>query len=991
MVYSRLGKRLRYHTVRRLRYSLIPHSAYVSKPSASPCKRQSVKHQLYYTHLLTYTGPSRTVQELIAPRSLSFFTREGNIIGTRTELSGLLSEVTSIPVEALERKRLLAQYDVEERLSWAKARVTKREEDSAYALLGLFDIFMPPIYGEGKVHAMKRLRENIQKAEEKTERDLLKSLKFEQMSSRQTTIRDAHQETCQWLLRQSEYVDWLDPAKTIQHRGLLWIKGKPGAGKSTIMKFAHRCARELLEQSDHVHATDDQGVVVGFFFNARGSTMEKTTLGMYRSLLVQLLDRRSYLRKIPRLLDFPATMLSDNYQWTVGTLQTLLRDAILNIKTPVVCFIDALDECEEQEIRDMLSFLGQLGELTSSVNVTFQVCLASRHYPHISIDRGIQLVLEGQEGHTHDISEYLRTELKIGYSNKATQIRAEAQRKASGIFMWAVLVVGILNKAYDSGRIHALQRVLHDIPGDLYSLFRDILTRDSHKTSELMFCTEWILFANEPLSPAELYFAILAGVEPEAILEWDEDEISEDIFRKFILDSSKGLAQFTVSDQPKVQFIHESVRDFLLKKDGMDHIRSTGGNDFIGESQKRLARCCFKYIQMSVLLHPDSELEQKQRSKKLFTSPISRYPFLRYAIQSMGHHAGAAKSQLNFEQCGSSHGRDPYIICVDQDFDDADGEDEEMSMLALSAHPDDSAGLCFASVTRRNEQVVRTFVDEPYDTEKHSLVKDLGNENRYLDFRQALSTMSASLDTKLNASLVRIRQFDHRTKDIIGQLPLTWAVEYDKDAMLRIVLGLHAPDDYKHKHSTSYRNLGNVLIVAAADGSVKKVQLLLNSGADPNLQGGYYGNALQAAISRGSEPIVRLLLKHGADVNIRGGCFDNALYAASVVGHKEIAELLLQHGADVTMYGGYHGTALNAALRNDQTEVAKLLKNHGKVKSQKPSTPSSSGKPSSGLTDDGQVSMHPLSTSLSSRKPPRDDSISKRLWRSREWVKGKLT
>jgi hypothetical protein len=503
MVYSRLGKRLRYHTVRRLRYALIPHSAYVSKPSASPCKRQSVKHQVYYRHLLTYTGPSRTVQELIAPRSLSFFTREGNIIGTRTELSGLLSEVTSIPVEALERKRLLAQYDVEERLSWAKARVTKREEDSAYALLGLFDIFMPPIYGEGKVHAMKRLREHIHKAEEKTERDLLKSLRFDQMSSRLTTIKNAHQGTCQWLLHQREYTDWLDPTKMDQHHGLLWFKGKPGAGKSTLMKFAylHRRARDMIERGDPVCATNDQAIVVGFFFNARGSAMEKSTLGMYRSLLTQLLDRRSYLQKTLRLLDFPATMLSDNYQWDIGTLQTLLRNAITSVKTPVLFFIDALDECEEQEIRDMLSFPGQLGESASSANITFQVCLASRHYPHISIERGKELVLEWQEGHTHDISEYLRTELKIGYGNKAMQIRAEAQRKASSVFMWVVLVVGILNKAYDSGRIHMLQRVLHDIPSDLHNFFRDILTRDSHNTSQLTLCIEWILFAKEPLSP----------------------------------------------------------------------------------------------------------------------------------------------------------------------------------------------------------------------------------------------------------------------------------------------------------------------------------------------------------------------------------------------------------------------------------------------------------------------------------------------------------
>jgi ankyrin repeat protein len=882
-----------------------------------------------------------------------------------------LSDITSIPVEALERKRLLAQYDVEERLSWAKARLTTREEDSAYALLGLFDLFMSPIYGEGKVHAMKRLRENIHKAEEKTERDLLKSLRFDQMSSRQTTIKDAHQETCQWLERKLEYVDWLDTTKIGQHRGLLWIKGKPGAGKSTIMKFIHRRARDLIERNDHVGAMDDQSIVVAFFFNARGSTLEKSTIGMYRSLLVQLLDRSSYLQKILRLLEFPATMLTDNYQWSVGTLQTLFRDAILSIKTPVFLFIDALDECEEEEIRNMLSFLGQLGELALSANVTFQVCLASRHYPHISIDRGIHLVLDGQEGHTHDISEYLRTELKIGYSNKAMQIRAEAQRKASGIFMWVVLVVGILNKAYDSGRIHVLQRVLHDIPSDLHDLFRGILTRDSNNTTELAFCIEWILFAKEPLSPAELYFAILAGVEPKETPEWDEEDISDDIFRRFILDSSKGLAQLTVSDNPKVQFIHGSVRDFLLKEDGMDHIHSKMEDDFVRTSHRRLARCCFDYISMGVLSHSNMEAEQKLKSKILFTSPMSRHPFLHYAIQNMGHHASAAGLNIKVENYGAVDGHVPHIRCVDQDSDDANGDDDEMSMLAFSTYRKDSVGLCFASITTRNKQVVRAFVDEPYQIEEHSVARDLSNDNRYTDFKRALSTMSGSLN-KLNASLVRIRRFDRMTNDIDGRLPLTWTVEYDKDALLTAVLGFHGMVASGLK--VSYNDLGNVLLLASKDGSIENVQLLLDSGADPNLQGGSLGNALRAAKNKGNEQVERLLLLYGAEHNTRGEQYYealargagektgrdthsctllrcgsptnsefndyNLLYAASA--DEEITQPLHVHKADVSVHGGSDDSALEAAPQNDQNGVEKLLQDHGHLDAEKTSTSSTS-------------------------------------------------
>ena len=132
------------------------------------------------------------------------------------------------------------------------------------------------------------------------------------------------------------------------------------------------------------------------------------------------------------------------------------------------------NECAEEQIRDMIAFFERIDELALSFKIHFQVCFSSRHYPHITIKNGLNLVLEGQEGHTQDIANYLESELKIGQSKIAQQIRSELQEKASGIFMWVVLVVGILNKEHDRGRIHALRRRLQEIPGDLHELFYDI-------------------------------------------------------------------------------------------------------------------------------------------------------------------------------------------------------------------------------------------------------------------------------------------------------------------------------------------------------------------------------------------------------------------------------------------------------------------------------------------------------------------------------------
>lgn len=213
----------------------------------------------------------------------------------------------------------------------------------------------------------------------------------------------------------------------------------------------------------------------------------------------------------------------------------------------MVFFINALDECEERQIRDMISFFERVSELTVSAGIRFKVCFSSRYYPHITIQKNLNLDLERQEGHNHNITNYLKSELKIGQSKVTTEIRRELQEKALGVFIWVILVVGILNKEYNSGRIHTLWRRLREIPGDLHKLFRDILTRDSHNTDELVLCIQWVLFSKEPLSPEQLYSAILSGVKLKAPLRWDPSEITKEVIKRFILNSSKGLAEITQS------------------------------------------------------------------------------------------------------------------------------------------------------------------------------------------------------------------------------------------------------------------------------------------------------------------------------------------------------------------------------------------------------------------------------------------------------------
>lgn len=102
-----------------------------------------------------------TLQELLAPSELQFFNRKWRPMGSKRSLAPKIEKMTGIPRKAL-RGFNPAEYCVAEKFSWAAKRETTREEDCAYCLLGLFQINMPLLYGEG-ARAFQRLQEEIMK------------------------------------------------------------------------------------------------------------------------------------------------------------------------------------------------------------------------------------------------------------------------------------------------------------------------------------------------------------------------------------------------------------------------------------------------------------------------------------------------------------------------------------------------------------------------------------------------------------------------------------------------------------------------------------------------------------------------------------------------------------------------------------------------------------------------------------------------------------
>ena len=102
-----------------------------------------------------------TLQELLAPASVEFFSREGERLGDKKSLERQIHKTTGIPLGAL-RGNPLSNFSVNERMSWAAKRETERKEDKAYSLQGIFNVYMPILYGE-EDNAFSRLIEEIEK------------------------------------------------------------------------------------------------------------------------------------------------------------------------------------------------------------------------------------------------------------------------------------------------------------------------------------------------------------------------------------------------------------------------------------------------------------------------------------------------------------------------------------------------------------------------------------------------------------------------------------------------------------------------------------------------------------------------------------------------------------------------------------------------------------------------------------------------------------
>jgi hypothetical protein len=164
-----------------------------------------------------------TLQELVAPTSVEFFSKEGERLGDKDSMVQEIHEITGISVQALQGSPL-SRFSVDERMLWAARRETKREEDAAYSLLGIFNIHMPLIYGEGGQKALNRLRKEIVNALDR----ILKWLAPPDfVTAYRGSLDNREDDTGQWIFDHPLFREWLNGKDLTSAEGRLrWIHGE---------------------------------------------------------------------------------------------------------------------------------------------------------------------------------------------------------------------------------------------------------------------------------------------------------------------------------------------------------------------------------------------------------------------------------------------------------------------------------------------------------------------------------------------------------------------------------------------------------------------------------------------------------------------------------------------------------------------------------------------------------------------------------------------
>jgi hypothetical protein len=484
-----------------------------------------------------------TLQELLAPTSVEFFSKEWKILGDKQSLGQKIHKITRIPKLALQGAPL-SQFSVNERLSWKDGRHTKLDEDMAYSLLGIFGVYIPPIYGEGTGEAFKRLIVEIDKLE-KCMQDLLLTDPRDDKKRIEDTKGGLLEDSYRWILEDSDFQQWRDD----QQSRLLWIKGDPGKGKTMLLCGIINELEKSMSKTD----------ILSYFFCQATDSRINHALAVLRGLLYLLLNQQpSLVSHVQKKHDYAGKALFEDANAWVALSEiftSILQDPGLN---SIYLIIDALDECVA-DLPKLLDFINQ----KSSISPRIKWVVSSRNWPSIEkainkVKQKSSLCLElNEKSVSAAVAIYIQSKINwlVERNEYDNDTRDAVQRylssNANSTFLWVALVCQEL--ADISG--WEAEEILTAFPPGLDALYRRMMDQICNsKNSKL--CKSILAVVSVVYRPITLVeLASFVDMPPRS--SGNYKVLAEIIGR---CGSFLTLRDYTIS------FVHQSAKDFLIEK-----------------------------------------------------------------------------------------------------------------------------------------------------------------------------------------------------------------------------------------------------------------------------------------------------------------------------------------------------------------------------------------------------------------------------------------
>ena len=732
------------------------------------------------------------------------------------------------------------------------------------------------------------------------------------MDLRRLDIKEEQQDTCKWLLEHKNYRDWL-----AELPGLLWIKGKPGTGKSTLMNYGLRKFRE--QRLPNV-------AIASFFFHGTGTQLQRTALGLFRSLLHQILEQNgtllseftSYFNGSLETRGEPGS----DWDWHIRELQDFFQSNVVERGCRVRIFLDALDECDEHD--EVLDYFKRLNHSTDSA---IGICFSSRHSLRKHLDCNEICV---ENGNSRDISTYIQAKLEeVG--DKAEFLKKELLNKAYGVFQWVDLMLSQTLKDLHNGIstkqiLDKVQNVPSALDGVYRRILKDVCRKDSmNGSTTTLYLMLWVYLAARPLSLTELRFAMALGSpdpqEQHRILHrhlklggFEDDEQMENLVES----SSGGLVEVKEHEREKrVQFIHQSVRDFLMG-DGIRFIyelverNPTEHNQILDRKSRYIS---LGHSQLSVFCLGYATIEDVGTTRENYR------PFLEYAATYWVWHAQRGESALIPPTDLLAQFKWPSNQILQRWL-------ETYRMIDPLECPEKQSTLLHIAARYGLISTVELLLSEG------SVCADDTDGNG----RTPLS-LAAERGYRAVVGLLLEKGVDADSRDVNGRTPLLWAVENGHETIVEDLLR-HIDNDNLFSRSEIYKSKDFVQLLlrkvskdvkrkllpwAAGQGNETVVELLLEMNIDADTKGSNGRTPLSLASEKGHDSVVSLLLKKNIDIDAKDISGRTPLSFAAEKGHGSVVTLLLLENVDVDAIDTGRRTPLSFASEKGHNSMVALL------------------------------------------------------------------